>query len=142
MNRKVLFHYALPITIIIFACVNVVWHVTNTDGGPDRLYGYPLPYATSAYACSFCNDMAAAPMLIDLTIYSLAVSGTIALLQHLTKPFPTKPWSTTLAWLIAAISLFLHLGFGTVLQDNHWSTWIDLTYTVESRSVKFAPLGL
>jgi|GEM_PF-4096690 len=142
MNRKVILQYVLPITIIIFACVNVVWHVTNTDGGPDRLYGFPLPYVTSAYACSFCNDIATAPMLIDLTIHILAVFGTIALLQHLIKPLPTRPWSTALAWMIAAFSLFLHLGFGTIVQDNHWSTWLDFAYTVESRSIVFGPLGL
>lgn len=142
MDRKIMFQYVIPITLLVFANVHVVWQVTDTDGGPDRLYGFPLPYATSAYACTFCEVIAVIPLAIDLASLTLVVWGSASLFQRSCTHLPTKPWSTVLAMVIAIFSLVLHFFFGIIGQDNFWRLWLDLSYRVVDITIQFGPLGL
>jgi hypothetical protein len=80
MDRKLILQYVIPITLLVFTNCTVVWHVTDTDGGPERLYGFPLPYATSAFACSFCNVIGVFPLIIDLACVALVVTAAIFML--------------------------------------------------------------
>ncbi len=142
MDRKVFLQYVIPITFLVFTNVNVVWQVTDSNGGPDRLYGFPLPYATSAYACSFCNDIAAVPLIMDFACAALVIMASVVMIDRYVQPLPTNRWSILLAISVSVMSLGLHFIGDILVQDNSWRLWLDISHTVISRSLQFGPLGL
>jgi hypothetical protein len=142
MDRKIILQYVIPITLLVFTNFNVVWHVTETDGGPDRLYGFPLPYATSAYACSLCNVIAVFPLLIDLSFVALVITATFFILHRYVQPLPTNRWFILLALSVASISIGLHFIGDIIVQDNYWRSWLDMPPSVASWSLQFGTLGL
>ncbi len=142
MDRKIILQYVIPITLLVFTNCTVVWQVTDTDGGPELLYGFPLPYATSAFACSFCNVIAVFPLIIDLACVALVVTAAIFMLHRHVVPLPTNKWFILLGLTFSAILLGFHFMGELMVQDNFWRSWLDISHTLVSWSLQFGPLGL
>jgi hypothetical protein len=142
LDRKIILQYVVPITLLVFTNCTVVWQVMDTEGGPDHLYGFPLPYATSAFACSFCNVIAVFPLIIDLACVALVVTAAIFMLHRHVQALPTNKWLILLALTVSAISLGLHFMGELMVQDNFWRSWLDISPTFVSWSLQFGPLGL
>lgn len=59
--------YYLPATALLFWGVTIN-RVVQTDGGYDRLYGFPFAFRSNAFACSFCYEIYIGTLVLDLII--------------------------------------------------------------------------
>lgn len=131
-------------TLVLFANVTLKWDVVPIDQGPEHLYGFPLPYATSAVGCSFCNQLFVGPLLIDLMSYLLGAVGLFLVLVNVVGISPSsRPITIGLALLIAAVAVFLQFGGAIMVQEDSWTWWdsYDL-HPINERRLIFGPILL
>jgi len=101
---KKIFQYYFPITLLLFSCVTLKYRVV-TDGGYDRLYGFPLPFISSTYAFTGHRDVYIFPLIVDVTVYF----GVSALVIFLFEKWVFHLKTNVLVGIIASIVTLLFI---------------------------------
>ena len=140
-QARIWLQYIVPMALVLFTNVTLQWDVVPVDQGPEHLYGFPLPYATSAIACSFCNHFFLGPLLIDLLCYFLFAVGLLLLIKVIGLDPGSRPMTIGLALLIAAVAVFLRFGYAVIGPDDQWTWWdqYDL-HPLIGRKLIFGPI--
>jgi hypothetical protein len=127
-TRRKLFEHYLPLTVTLFMLVTIE-RVVVTDGGNDRLYGFPFPYITSSYGYSFHYDVFVLPMLLNLVTFfglTLVIYKLFEKIKH---------------WIFFVISVLLSFFWLTVfiftVRDSSFYPVDKSDYKVTSRSFVF-----
>ena len=100
------FQYFLPVTLTIFMLVTMERTVV-TDGGYDRLFGFPVPFISNNYGYSFDFDVYIFPLLVDFIVCVILTLVVFTALTTIGMKFKTH-W----ALLLLGITICL---FWTVL---------------------------
>ena len=133
ITRRKLFEHYLPLTVTLFMLVTIERAVV-TDGGNDRLYGFPFPYITSSYGYSFHYDVFVLPMLLNLVTF-------FGLTLFIYKFFEIIKLEFRKHWIFFVISVLLSLFWLTVfiftVRDSSFYAVDKSDYKVTSRSIVF-----
>ena len=132
-TRRKLFEHYLPLTVTLFMLVTIERTVV-TDGGNDRLYGFPFPYITSSYGYSFHYDVFVLPLLLNIVTF-------FGLTLLIYKFFEKIKLEFRKHWIFFVISVLLGLFWLTVfiftVRDSSFYAVDKSEYKVTSRSIVF-----
>jgi len=130
---KKIFQYYLPVTLTLFILLTIKRAVV-TDGAYDRLYGFPLPYISSNYACTGCGDVYIAATLFDLLIYFIFVLLIFKGIEKSGVKLKTHWIPTSIGLLISLTWVGLFFLFS---QDNLFKVTNDIDYKIVHSEVVF-----
>jgi hypothetical protein len=83
--------YYVPTALLLFLSATIERILVTDDGGYDRLYGFPFAFRSNAFACSFCYEIYADALVLNLTLdLVLAISVYKLIAQFSFKLRPRK----------------------------------------------------
>ncbi|BAU53227.1 hypothetical protein [Mucilaginibacter gotjawali] len=119
------FQYYLPVSLSLFMLFTEKRAVAGTDGGYDRLFGFPFPYISNNFGCTGCFDVYTGALILDFSIYLLL----ILLIFKGTEKLGFKlkiHWAPTITGLL--ISGFWIFFFCMITQDSKFKLINDIDY--------------
>ncbi|GAC1311015.1 MAG: hypothetical protein NVSMB24_29520 [Mucilaginibacter sp.] len=129
-NNKWLQYY-LPVTFTLFMLVTEKRTVI-TDGGYDRLYGFPFPYISNNYACTGCYDVYLSALLVDLLIYVFFILLIFKMVEKLGLTLKTN-WIPTVIGLLICVMWICF--FCLMTEDSTFKLINDIPYNTTSREI-------
>lgn len=125
--------FYLPITAVLFWTVTIE-RVVVTDGGYDRLYGFPFAFKSNVFACSFCYEVYVAPLLLNLLIDLAVVVILFKIVGLDKKNYNSKRALSYLGFII----IFISLGcFCVMTSDSFFKFRNDTDFQLLSRHLAF-----
>jgi hypothetical protein len=125
--------YYMPFAFMLFIVVTMEREVI-TDEGYDRLYGFPLPHISSAYASSFSYDVYVLPLICDLAVYLGLVFFFFKILEKVGLKLRDH-WVVSLTGtLIIAASIYIFYQFTS---ESSFMLVNDLDFKVTDRQLRF-----
>jgi hypothetical protein len=135
MKRKIvhstLIQYYLPLAFTLFMFITMKRTVT-TDGGYTELEGFPFPYISNNFGCSFCYDVYIGALLIDLAIYIGFVWLLFRLLERTGMKIITH-WF--IFWIGMLITLFWVYIFYLFTGDSSFKLVNDVAYKTTKKEI-------
>lgn len=111
--------YSIPITLTLFSFVTIIRNVL-TDGGYDKLYGFPFAYISNSYANSFHYDVYVLPFIFDLLFYWLAITIVIIIFEKRLFILKTHWTVITISTIVSLFWIYLHIS--TTLESIFYFT--------------------
>jgi hypothetical protein len=136
LNRHTLFQYILPLTCFAFALLTQQFHVV-TDGGYDRMYGFPFPFITGTWVTTFHHSVYIVPALVDFFLYLLVVIGLTVSLQSMGVVLKTHWFPTILIWI--AVGTLYTLQFFLFADYNSYNLLYDIDFTAADTEFHAGP---
>jgi hypothetical protein len=129
-NNKWLQYY-LPVTFTLFMLVTEKRAVI-TDGGYDRLYGFPWPYISNNYACTGCYDVYLNALIVDLLVYVFFILLIFKMVEKLGLTLKTN-WIPTIIGLLICVMWICF--FCLMTEDSTFKLINDIPYNTTSREI-------
>lgn len=136
LSGRILFQYIFPLTLFTFALITEKFQV-NTDGGYSLMYGFPFPYITEAWATSFHHSLYIVPMLADLFIYLLVITGLVVSVQSAGVVLRSHWFSLILVWL--AVGVLYAFEFLLLADYNSYTLFYDTTFVTTGTMLEAGP---
>ncbi|MEO8405930.1 MAG: hypothetical protein ABI480_15090 [Chitinophagaceae bacterium] len=130
---KKILQYYLPLTLILFTVITIERSVL-TDGGYDKLYGFPLPYISNGFAFSFHYSVFVMAMLFDLLVYFVLIALVFKFVMKLGLQLKTH-------WIFISfgivVILFWVYSFILITSDSSFQLKTDKYYKTTSQRMFF-----
>ena len=135
---KLIVQYYLPIALVLTFTISLKKEVV-TDGGFDRMYGFPLSYITNNYACTGCYDVYIFNLLFNILFYGVIYH---LIFLSLTK-FGIKRTTNKLGiWLGIIIIGLLTFAFYIVSFESNFLLFENTQYKVINKHLEFQFLNI
>ena len=121
--------YYLPIAITLFMTITLERSVV-TDGGFDKLYGFPFGYISNNSGCTHCFEVYLFWLITDIIFYFILVQIICSLLQKF-KINARPNWILLLFGLLITICwIFI---FYTIVFESSFRFFSDTAFKVLSK---------
>ena len=134
LDTWILIWFAIPLTLISFLTITVVFNV-STDGGYGRVFGLPFPFLSEQWVNTGHHSIFVLPLLIDVVLCFSTWTFFIYIFRvRIKKTLLTK----VLALILVAFTLYLLLPTieCIILDDNSYSIWTDQEFDVQNYSLR------
>lgn len=122
----------IPIALTLFMLVTLQ-RTVDSDGGFDRVYGFPFAYITSNIGYSFHYEVYLLPLLADFTTYLILTYIIISLIQKTGFRFKSHNFFTIFGIFVTiALITFLVVSTG----ESDFYAIENRPYKIISKSVK------
>lgn len=136
LSRQTLLQYVLPLTCFAFALLTQQYQVV-TDGGYDRLYGFPFPFISNTWVTTFHHSVCIVPALVDFFLYLLVIVALVVSLQSLRLVLKCHWFPTILVWI--AIAVLYTLQFLLFADYNAYNLLYDIDFTATDTEFHAGP---
>ena len=132
ISKKQILQYILPITIITFLSFTIERNV-KTEGGYEKLYGFPFSFISSNAGCTFCYQFYFIEFFFDLLIYLGFYIFIFTLIDKYIFHLKTNMY---LIWLIYIV-IFIYLFFVFYLAEYRFNWLNSDLYSIQNKSLHF-----
>ena len=135
---KLIIQYYLPISLALTFTISEKKEVV-TDGGFDRMYGFPTSYITNNCGCTHCYEVFISNLLLNILFYGLIIH----LLFLILKRFGIIVKTNKISLIIGVLSLcFLIFCFYVVSFESNYFWFEDTEYKIVNSHLEFQFLNI
>ena len=126
--------YYVPATLLLFLSVTIE-RIVVTDGGYDRLYGFPFAFRSNAIGCSFCYEVYVSTLALNLAVDFALVYIVFKGIEWIGFELKSRKM---LYFLSALVMLFTFVILCLLFTDSFFKWSNDTEFRLVSSELKFS----